>query len=179
MWAVVCVLQTAGECSRAPTLSAGPQTIEASNAKASTSAIKTSSPLCPAAGSPMLLHSAPGVGHHRVVLSWSGAAPSPRPQDSAVGYCLYRSTKKHAAEKNATCPDCEQVNGIPMTAVGCVDDVVKDGTTYYYVVAAINPEGQLSLPSKEIVAAIPAGRGNLNSDPAGAFSMCRAPVSLK
>jgi hypothetical protein len=170
LWTLACVLQTA--CESGPVSGSGTslQTISSRNAKATTTGVKAVA-LCPTAGTPMLLRSTPGVGDHEVVLSWNASLPSLRPENGAIGYCLYRSKKKRAAKKNATCRDCEQVNRVPITGLRCVDDVVKDGTTYYYVVAAINAAGKLSLPSNEIVAAIPANRRRLHSSSEG--SLCR------
>jgi hypothetical protein len=179
IWAVACMWQSLCGFSQVPVSNHSLQPMAPGNAKASATAAKAAPLFCPAAGFPMLLQSAPGVGHHTVVLSWNASTPSPGPQDSAVGYCLYRSEKKGAAKQNANCRDCEQVNRVPIAAIRCVDDVVKNGATYYYVVTAINAKGKLSLPSNEVVAAVPAGKQSLNSASTGSFSVCRGPTSLK
>ena len=95
-------------------------------------------PACPPAGLPTLQSSPQKTGHHRVTLSWQGSAPSGNSESADVGYCLYRSKERNAAKQNATCSHCEQINSVPLTDTGCVDDLVEDGATYYYVVTAIN-----------------------------------------
>jgi hypothetical protein len=179
IWAIAFVWPSLCGFSQVPISSHSLQPMAPGYAKAPATAAKAALLFCPAAGSPMLLQSAPGVGHHTVALSWNASTPSPRPQDNAVGYCLYRSEKKGAAKQNANCRDCEQVNRVPIAAIRCVDDVVKGGATYYYVVTAINAKGKLSLPSNEVVAAVPTGKQNLNSASTGSFSVCRGPTSLK
>jgi hypothetical protein len=104
-----------------------------------------------------MLHPNARTGHHKVLLSWNAGAPAAKPENNAVGYCLYRSKKKHVARKNPLCRDCEQVNSLPISGVTCVDDLVQDGTVYYYVVTAIDQHGTLSSASNEIVASIPPG----------------------
>jgi hypothetical protein len=95
-------------------------------------------PLCPAAGLPMLQPS-PLTGHHKVSLSWNASAPSGNSESKAVGCCLYRSQKENLAKQsfkkpNAWCSDCERINSVAIAGTGCVDDLVEDGATYYYIV---------------------------------------------
>lgn len=89
-------------------------------------------PRCPPAGVPALQPS-PQTGHHKVTLSWKASSPSSDPDRIAVGYCLYRSGKQNAAKQNPTCSNCELINPIPIAGTSCVDDLVKDSATYYYV----------------------------------------------
>jgi hypothetical protein len=110
---------------------------------------------CPPAGVPMLQPNPSNTGHHQVLLTWNASASSTKTEENAVGYCLYRSQKKHVARKNPLCRDCEQVNPLPVTGTSCVDDRVRDDATYYYVVAAINERGSLSPASNEILTVIP------------------------
>jgi len=125
----------------------------------------------------MLQRSASGAGHHRVILSWRASAPSGRKEDDAVGYCLYRSKNKKAVKKNPTCGECEQINSIPITGTGCVDDLVKDGTIYYYVAAAINLKKRLSSSSNEARAAIPTSTQSVRSTSDSSYPLCRNPAN--
>ena len=111
-------------------------------------------PHCPQAGLPPLSREQPGTGHHRVILAWNASVSSSQPGKDVAGYCLYRSTKRSAVKKNPTCKECEQVNVTPFESLSCVDDLVKDGTTYYYVVTAINSRGRISPSSNDAPAVI-------------------------
>jgi len=110
---------------------------------------------CKSAGLPPLQPSQPGTGHHKVTLSWNAGAPSPVIGSKAVGYCLYRSQTQGAAKLKPTCSQCEPVNLVPFVGTSCIDDIVKDGAMYYYVVTAVNAEGTPSSPSNEAPASIP------------------------
>jgi hypothetical protein len=134
---------------------------------------------CPPAGAPMLQPSASSTGHHKVVLTWNASSPSPHPEDNAVGYCLYRSTKKSVAKNNATCKDCEQINTMPVVGTGCVDDLVQDGALYYYVATAINAGRKVSVSSNETPAPIPANKQSAISTSTNAYPFCRGPASSK
>lgn len=135
-------------------------------------------PLCPRAPYPVLQMSAQGVGHHKVFLSWNASSSSSGSGGNDVGYCLYRTQKKGAANLSATCPDCEQVTLVPVLSTRCVDDVVRDQTTYYYVAVAINSTGITSSPTKEAIAPIPiAGRQTAAPPDVAAYPECRAPAS--
>jgi hypothetical protein len=112
---------------------------------------------CPSAGLPTMQASQAGGGHHKVFLTWIGSARSDDPNQNPVGYCLYRSKKQKAAKEKTTCEQCEQVNSIPVpvTCTSCIDGLVEDNVTYYYVVTAINENGILSSASNEAPAEIP------------------------
>jgi len=133
-------------------------------------------PPCPPAGLPPA-QSSSATGHHKVILSWNASSPSPKAPSLAVGYCLYRSVTKDAPQKNPTCQQCEPVNKVAVMGTSCVDDLVADQTTYYYVVTAVDSHGNPSSPSNEAFAVIadqqtsPSG-GNSPMPPA-----CRAPSS--
>lgn len=125
---------------------------------------------CPPAGS----HPAASIkGHHKVTLTWNAS-----PGGNIEGYCLYRGPKKHV-EKNKkpetpfTCAGCEQINVIPVVPTGCVDDLVKDGATYYYVATALDDHQVLSPASNEVRAEI---RGPASSHShASPYGLCRGP----
>jgi hypothetical protein len=136
-------------------------------------------PVCPPAGLPTLQSSPQKTGHHVVTLSWQGRAPSSNSDSQAVGYCLYRSKERNAAKQNATCSHCEQVNPIPLADTACVDDLVEDGTTYYYVVTAINSKGRISSASNEILAQVPSTKKNANPVPADSYPLCREAKDVK
>ncbi len=132
-------------------------------------------PQCPVAGLPAAQPSS--AGHHKVILSWTASSPSPKTPSLAVGYCLYRSVAKDAPLKNATCAQCQPVNTVPVVGTSCVDDLVADQTTYYYVVTAVDAHGNPSAPSNEASAVIadqqpPSGGGSSTVPPA-----CRASSS--
>jgi hypothetical protein len=95
---------------------------------------------------------------------------------------LYRSTKPLAAKKNPRCSQCEQVNVTPIASVSCMDDLVKDNTTYYYVAAAINRSGMISPASNEIIAVIPPGSQSRAISPVPSPQvppLCRATSAAK
>ena len=115
-------------------------------------------PLCPPAGLTPLQPSQQGTGHHKVILSWKASTPRTNVESNAIGYCLYRSKTQNVAKRNPTCGHCEQINQVPIADTSCVDDLVKDSASYYYVVSAINAKGILSVASNEAPAPIPADR---------------------
>lgn len=135
-------------------------------------------PACPPAGVQPLQRSAQ-TGHHKVVLSWNANAFSRDPELQTVGYCLYRSSKRHAAKNNPTCHDCEQINPVPIVGTGCVDDLVLDSATYYYAVTAINAKGKISAAVSEALAPIPPGKQSAKSVPATSYPFCRGRGSSK
>jgi len=139
--------------------------------------LPTLPPLCPAAGVAPLQRSAPGTGDHKVFLKWNASVASKNSLNHVFGYCLYRSTTLHAASKNPTCQNCEQVNTVPIAGTACVDDLVKDGATYYYVAAAITQDRQLSTSSNEITAVIPSSKQSVGHPPPGSYPSCRVAAS--
>jgi hypothetical protein len=107
-------------------------------------------PTCPPGGILPLRPGSPGTGDHTVTLWWNASVSPPHSESGAVGYCLYRSRKQSAARKNPTCATCERVNAVPVASLSCVDNVVEDGVTYYYVVIAINSASMISSSSNEV-----------------------------
>jgi hypothetical protein len=133
--------------------------------------------LCPPAGLATLPPSPQITGHHNVTLSWN-ASPSLNSENQAVGYCIYRSKKPAVAKHNPTCNDCEQVNLTAIAGTQCIDDLVEDGATYYYVVTAINARGKPTSPSNETPAQIPPNKES-SSLPKASFPSCRETASSK
>lgn len=114
-------------------------------------------PTCPPAGLLSVQPKSSGTGDHTVTLSWNASVAPSHSKDDAVGYCIYRSQKQSAAHKNPTCATCERVNAVPLASLSCVDNVVEDGATYFYVVTAISPSSSISSASNEVT--VPIGRG--------------------
>jgi len=167
------MLQMVGGCSRPSASKVSLEEFEPHRGNAHSAAAAPAVLQCPPAGSSMLQPSS-ATGHHKAVLTWKASASSPRPEDNAVGYCLYRSTTKGLAAKNAACSACEQINLIPIAGTGCVDDLVQDGALYYYVVTAVNAKRQPSSSSNEIPVQIPASKQSASS-PASSYPLCRNP----
>ena len=136
-------------------------------------------PSCPPAGLPTVQAAPQNTGHHSVTLSWNASAPSSNSEGKAVGYCLYRSKKQHAAKQNSTCSDCEQINSQPIIETRCLDNLVEDGTTYYYVVTSTNAKGKISSSSNEIPVQVPLNTDPLKSDSPGSYPLCRTAKALK
>lgn len=130
---------------------------------------------CPPAGVPPLQPSQK-TGHHKVTLRWNANTPTLDPERKAVGYCVYRSQTRNAAKHNPRCGACEQINRTPIVGVGCVDDLVTDSATYYYVVTAINASGDISSSSNETPARIPPNKAPAGPAPQGSYPLCRTPV---
>ena len=161
-----------------PSTAALPNAMILNSDNASPAAGSPSFPACPPAGAQPLQPSAQ-TGHHKVVLSWNANALSPDPEVQTVGYCLYRSRKRHSAKNNPTCNDCEQINQAPIVGTGCVDDLVLDSATYYYVVTAINAKGKISSAASETVVAIPPGKQRANPISTTSYPSCRGSASSK
>jgi len=130
-------------------------------------------PPCPPGHLPMLQPSSQ-TGHHKVILTWNASVPAPGPDGKAVGYCLYRSQTQGAAKQNPKCDICEQINPTPIVGTACVDHLVLDNTTYYYVVTAINASGGISASSNETPAPIPPGDQPAKPASANTYPLCRA-----
>jgi len=172
---IACLVHACGGCSRVSESGGDLGSVRPMAAKTIVAEHKPVLPSCPSAPYPMLQASAPEVGHHKVFLSWKASSSAGGSGAANVGYCLYRSQKKSTANVSTKCPDCEQVNLVPVPGTRCVDDVVHDQTTYYYVAVAINSAGRTSSPTKEAVAKIPvAGRKNPAPPDAASYPACRA-----
>jgi hypothetical protein len=144
------------------------------------SAVLVSPPTCPPAGVAPLQPSSPGTGDHKVFLKWNASVmPSGATDKNAVGYCLYRSATRNATKKEPTCSSCERVNIVPVPGTACVDDLVKDGATYFYVATAINRDSQISSSSNEVPVIIPRSPRSARPAPAGSYPFCRGGTSTK
>lgn len=175
---LACII-TGSACSQTPRRSSNPRLVEAPEEKKTTpTPVEVRLPSCPQAGSPAL-QSSTVTGHHKVTLSWNPSASSPDSDNNAVGYCLYRSKEKKVARKNPTCRDCERVNSMPVVGTVCVDDLVADGITYYYVVTGISSRGQLSSSSNETRVAVPTSKQSAGPASVGSSALCRGPLSSK
>ena len=129
---------------------------------------------CPDAPYPMLQAKDPATGHHRVFLRWDASTSGSGSDPKELGYCLYRTQKPGSAKdcpKNY--PKCEQVNVVPVRGTRCVDELVKDSTTYYYVAIAITSADK-STTSEEAIAEVPAaGKRNPPPPVADSYRACR------
>ena len=183
----LCVLLLASGCSRNSRTSIRLESDNAPRAGETASVAKVQTlPLCSMAGAKPV----PNVfGHHKVTLSWDAPVPSTWLQKGVIGYCIYRSqttftsktsnTSKKAANKDFKCSNCELINPIPFDGVACVDDLVKDGASYFYVVTAINIHRNVSLPSNETSAAIPNSTEAVGPPTQGSYPLCRGSVATK
>ena len=133
---------------------------------------------CPTAPYPMLQAEDPATGHHRVFLKWDASTSASGSDSKELGYCLYRTQKPgRAKDCPKKYPNCEQVNVVPVSGTRCVDELVKDNSTYYYVAIAITST-DTSTTSEEAIAEVPAA-GKRNPPPPGAdsYPACRVPVA--
>jgi hypothetical protein len=134
---------------------------------------------CPETPFPMLQSSNPKTGNHSVFLSWKASPASNDPDKNPAGYCIYRSRRKDMLQRDPTCGECELVNLKPVRSTDCIDDLVQDGVTYYYVVTAISRYKNLSSPSNQIQAAIPEGDKPVSPKDWGVHTPCRTPIGPK
>jgi fibronectin type 3 domain-containing protein len=79
---------------------------------------------------------------HTVALSWTASS------SSVSGYNVYRGTTSNG-------PYPTKLNGSLVTAAGYADSTVADGTTYYYVVTAVDSSDVESVDSNQATAIIP------------------------
>ena len=133
--------------------------------------------LCPDAPYPMLHAKDPATGHHRVFLKWNASTSATGSDPKELGYCLYRTQKPGRAKD---CPkkyrECEQVNLVPVNGTRCVDELVKDNSTYYYVAIAVTST-ETSTTSEEAIAEVPAaGKRNPPPPDADSYPVCRTPI---
>jgi hypothetical protein len=178
MMMVACMLQIFSACKKPSASKVSLEEFQPHSASAAAAPMLAQRlPPCPKTSFPILQPSQ-STGHHKVVLTWNASAPSPRAQDNAVGYCLYRSQTQNAAKKNPTCSICEQINSVPVVGTACVDDLVLDGAHYFYVAAAISSAGALSSSSNETAAPIPAKQSAV-APPANSYPLCRSAASSK
>jgi hypothetical protein len=160
----------------APSRASLPAERTITSARPSLATSRSTLPPCPSAGLP-ILQSSSQTGHHKVILTWNASAASADPEGKVVGYCLYRSQTQLAAKQNPRCSNCEQINSTPIVGTGCVDDLVLDSATYYYVATSINAKGNISISSNETTAPIPPGNKPPGSVPVSSLPSCRAPTA--
>ena len=95
------------------------------------------------------------TGSHSVTLSWTASSSS-----GVTGYNVYRST---TSGNGATTGGPYTLLAANVQGVQFIDSNVAQGTTYYYVVTALNPQGE-SIYSNEASAVIPAtGTGTVKA----------------
>jgi hypothetical protein len=97
-----------------------------------------------ATGSPTTIAlSGTGVqtANHSVTLSWVAST------STVSGYNIYRSTTNGSGYA--------KVNSSLVSGVSYTDTGVQSGTTYYYVVTAVNSSGEESSDSNQVTAAVP------------------------
>jgi Abnormal spindle-like microcephaly-assoc'd, ASPM-SPD-2-Hydin len=83
----------------------------------------------------------PPASQHTVSLTWNASS------SKVIGYRVYRS-EASGGSYNA-------LNGTAITALDYSDDSVSTGTTYYYVVTAVDSAGAESVYSNQATAVIP------------------------
>jgi hypothetical protein len=162
-------------CSRQKSSEANAQATKANNAN--TAPVMAHTPQLPDCPSGKQQSSPPPAAenHHKVVLSWNASTSAGR-SGNPVGYCLYRSNQQIFAKELKDCKDCELVTPKPIVGTGCVDPVVQDGKTYYYV--AITRIGQDSSKfSSQTIAVIPPDPKPLGGP--SSYPLCRQPVPAK
>jgi hypothetical protein len=79
---------------------------------------------------------------HSVTLNWTASSST-----GVVGYYVYRSTTSGASYS--------RLNSSPSAAIKYTDGTVSSGTTYYYVVTAVNSSGTESAKSGQVTAIVP------------------------
>ncbi len=84
----------------------------------------------------------PPPGQHTVTLSWFPNYPP------VAGYNVYRGTVQGG-------PYPTQLNSSLQTTTNFSDSTVQNGTTYYYVVTAVNAQSEESSYSSEVAVAVP------------------------
>lgn len=107
-----------------------------------------------------------------MLLSWRASAPPNSKHSAAIGYCIYRSTKRKD-------PFPEVVNSVPFVGTSCADDLVEGGAKYYYVVRAISGYKVTSPSSNEAPAAIPSNQPPNTSLSSGTVPLCREQSPVK
>jgi len=129
---------------------------------------------CPDAPYRKLQAKDPATGHHRVFLTWNASTSTRESDPDAFGYCLYRTQTPGKAKD---CPKkyqkCEQVNVVPVRGTRCVDELVKDSTTYYYVAIGVTST-DTSTTSEEAIIEVPvSGKRNPPPPDAASYPACR------
>jgi hypothetical protein len=81
------------------------------------------------------------AAQHSVTLTWDAST------SQVVGYYIYRRTTSGSYGS--------PLNGTPQSGLTFVDNTVANGTTYFYVVTAVDSNSQESVHSNEVTAVIP------------------------
>ena len=82
---------------------------------------------------------------HSLIVSWLAGTPGANP---IVGYNVFRSNRSRGPYS--------QINSTPVSGLTYFDPGLTSGTTYYYVVTAVDSEANQSLASPEAAAVVPA-----------------------
>jgi hypothetical protein len=131
-------------------------------------------PPCPDAHFTMLKAKDPTTRHHKVFLTWNASTSANESDPNALGYCLYRTqTPGKAKDCPKKFPKCEQVNVVPVSGTRCVDELVRDNSTYYYVAVAITSTATSTTSEEAIVEVPPAGKQNPPPPDVNSYPACR------
>jgi hypothetical protein len=99
-----------------------------------------------------------------VILSWTASAAADSTHAAAIGYCVYRGI-------SADDPSPVQINSVVFSGTSCMDDKVRNGAKYFYLVQAISAKSVPSKSSNVATAKIPAqAQSNL---PGSSVPLCR------
>ena len=174
---LACILQVSNACNGDLRQWANSQTLGPQRtAPAEEKAILPHCPSAPASA----LHASAQTGHRRMFLSWNASSSAGVQNNSTTGYCIYRTQRPARARDCPKYSGCEEVNVIPVRNTRCVDDLVKDDTTYYYVALAINSASNSSLASDEAIAQVPvAGEQKPRPPVSDSYPSCRTPIASK
>lgn len=171
---IACLLEALVSCNRDPGFRRSEPAAPAQNVAALEQNRSMPLPPCPKARYPMLQASNSSVGHHKVFLRWNASSSARQFGPDELGYCLYRTQAAGTAKDCPNDPKCEQVNVQPVRGTRCIDDLVKDRTSYYYVALAITSAKVESTTSEEAIAQVPAPEKQLPAPPdAKSYPSCR------
>jgi len=84
----------------------------------------------------------PPAAQHTVALTWNAST------SQVIGYRVFRSETSGGSYNS--------LNGTAVNALAYTDSTVASGTTYYYVVTAVDSAGVESVYSNQVVAVVPA-----------------------
>jgi hypothetical protein len=109
---------------------------------------------------------------HKVTLRWNASSSSKGPNDTTIGYCLYRSDSEIKATRLDDCLTCQKVTPTPILGTSCVDNFGDGSKTYYFAAIAINSSGNKSVFSNRIAASL-SGKANTQSSNVPPPQSCR------
>jgi len=89
----------------------------------------------------VVLTGAGSAVQHSVTVAWDEASPAPS------GYNVYRGTQSGGPYS--------KLNSAPLTVLTFTDNTVSSGTTYFYVVTSVAPDGSESGFSSQVTAVVP------------------------